>query len=503
VAQVRNNIATNLVAGVWTVVLTATITPLQVNLLGIEAYGLIGFIATLQIVFAAFDLGLSSTLTREIASDVSEGQSRSAALVRTISTVYWAVAVILGTVLMAFSGLIARRWFNPETLSTNEIQSALYLITLYLALRWPIALYQGILAGMQRMVVINTIKIGAVTLRLLGGIVVIFIWRDVQTFLFWTALTAVVEVGVYFVSAKRTCRFMSWRFGFSAAVLRPVLRFSASMMAISILSLFISQLDRVLVSKQLPLEAFGYYSLAYNAASITLLAISAVATAMMPSFASWQKAPDPEVLNARYLLANKVILFIVGGASFPLIFYGQTILSIWIGPVSASETYRAMALLAAGFWLNAVVSNAYTLSVALGRPGLTLMTSAASAIPYALLLYWLVHAYGIDGAALAWPALNIFYILTLVPLVHRALLKLPARAWLSGTIIPFGALGLGCFGIVRLVQDRILAADTILANLVALSIAVLVYCIGGYWLMGERIRTQINALIPFLRRRSV
>ena len=64
----RRNIVANLVGGIWITALTLAITPLQVRLLGIEAYGLIGFIATLQIVFTMFDFGLSSTVTREIAS---------------------------------------------------------------------------------------------------------------------------------------------------------------------------------------------------------------------------------------------------------------------------------------------------------------------------------------------------------------------------------------------------------------------------------------------------
>jgi hypothetical protein len=98
-ATVRRNIISNLASGAWIAILTLAITPLQVNILGLEAYGLLGFIATLQMMLSVFDLGLSSTITREIAADHSPGRQRSLPLLRTTATINWAFAVIIGVVL--------------------------------------------------------------------------------------------------------------------------------------------------------------------------------------------------------------------------------------------------------------------------------------------------------------------------------------------------------------------------------------------------------------------
>lgn len=493
-AKVRNNIATNLVAGVWATVLTAAITPLQVNLLGIEAYGIIGFIATLQIVFAAFDLGLSSTLTREIAADSSEGRTRAGELIGTATTIYWSCAALIGGTLALLAGTIARGWFNPVTLTTGQIENALYLIVLYLALRWPIALYTGVLAGVQRMVAINLVKIVAITLRLAGGLIVILLWRDIQAFLLWNALVALAEVAAYFEVARRAVPAVARRPGFSIPAIRSVIGFSGVMMAISLLALFISQLDRILISKMLTLEQFGYYNLAFSAASITSLAIAAVATAMLPSFASWQTNPQLDVLQSRYEHANRAILFIVGGASFALIFFGKAVLSVWIGSHAAEAAYAPMAILAGGFWLNAVISNAYTVTVALGRPGLSLRVSAASALPYAVALYLLISWYGTVGAALAWLALNLCYVAVLVPIVHRALLHVSTADWLARTILPFAALGIATFGVARLIAGQLPAADALPIQLAAAVAGGLAYAGFGYRLLGRRIQAELAAI---------
>lgn len=497
-ASVKNNIAANLIAGVWITLLTAAITPLQVNFLGIESYGLIGFIATLQIVFSAFDLGLSSTLTREIASDISEGRKRSENLIRTASVIYWLFALFVGIVLAGLTSLIAANWFNTKTMSVGELEGAIHLIILFLALRWPVALYTGILSGLQKIVVINIVKVIIVSIRLLGGILVILIWRDVESFLLWTAITALVEVITYFLVCQRHCQFALWKPRIHLGAIKAVWGFSMTMSAISVLALFISQFDRILVSKLESLNDFGYYTLAFNTAAITSLVISAVSSAMLPSFSAWQANPSLTVLQSRYLHAMNVTLFLVGGASFALIFFGKPILTLWIGHDAASGAYLPLALLAAGFWLNAAVSNSYSVAVALGKPVLPLTVSAASAIPYIAMLYFLISGFGIAGAAMAWLLLNIFYVGILIPLVHRKLLALPTAFWLIRILGLFALVGVGSFGGARLIFSKFITSESDWTNIGALAVGAMAYCAGGLFLLGREIRLELFTMFRSL-----
>src|SRR4051812_24945229 len=107
--MLKRNVLANLVASVWIAALTLLITPVQIHLLGIEAYGLIGFIATLQVIVGVLDLGLSSTITREIAGDRSPGRQASADLLRTAVVIYWGLAAAIGIVVMLAAGGLARR----------------------------------------------------------------------------------------------------------------------------------------------------------------------------------------------------------------------------------------------------------------------------------------------------------------------------------------------------------------------------------------------------------
>src|SRR4051812_47258251 len=65
--SVQRNVLANLVAGGWMGLLGLAMLPVYMHYLGVEAYGLIGFFATLQAWFLMLDLGLSPTLNREMA----------------------------------------------------------------------------------------------------------------------------------------------------------------------------------------------------------------------------------------------------------------------------------------------------------------------------------------------------------------------------------------------------------------------------------------------------
>jgi O-antigen/teichoic acid export membrane protein len=498
--SIKRNIISNLLGGLWVTGLTLVITPLQVNLLGIEAYGLIGFIATLQLVFAVFDLGLSSTLTREIATDQSANLMHSVELIRTASTVYWSFAAVVGTALACSAGFIATQWLTSSAMSAIQLEHSLYAMTVYLAARWPVSMYAGILTGLQRLDVLNAVKVCIATLRLVGGIVVLLIWHDLQVFLWWTAFSAIIEVFVHLMACRRVFPSMPLRFGLSLQVVKSVWAFSLSMSALSVLALLISQLDRLVVSKVLPLAELGNYTLAYTTAAVCSLGIAAVSSAVLPSFAAAHGRGSINALSVRYDHADRVILFVVGFLVFPMVFFGDLILRVWIGPAAAEGAAGPLALIAMGFWCSGALSNAYSLAVASGNPGLPLRLSAISALPYAAVLYWLTRHHGIEGAALAWLGLNVVYVIVLVPAVHRNVLKKSMRGWLVGMAMPFSLLGIGAFAGSKLLSSHVSAAFESAVPRVAsgapiewaaLGSAILLYAAIGYLLLGNEIRSVV------------
>ena len=476
---IRRNVFANFVGGGLLAVMTLVITPLQIRILGMEAFGIVGFIVTLQMAFTAFDFGLSNTVTREIAADSSVGKSESDALIRTAMTVYGIAAILLGGTLVVLAGPIARSWFNPETMEVVELEQSLRVIALYLAMRWPVALYVGILSGFQRMDILNVIKVAMTSVRLLGGILVLLQWRSLDAFLWWTAANAVLEVVAYDIACRRVHPGLPLRPGFSIATVRRIWRYSASLNVLSILAVLIVQADRLVISETQTLEVLGYYSLAYTTASVVVLLIGAVSSAVFPWFTEAHEAGDPGLLKDRYSNASWAMMFVVGLAAPILIFYGHFLLALWVSEQAADSAGTATALLAAGFWVGAAVSVGYNAALAQGRPRRPLVVGALSFVPYVAAIYLLVDRWGANGAALAWLLLQVSNAVLLVPFITRRVIGTELKPWLTRIVLPLLLLAGLAFGSLKLISVEWLGGG-FYANAATLSLATLIYLFVGY-----------------------
>jgi O-antigen/teichoic acid export membrane protein len=234
----------------------------------------------------------------------------------------------------------------------------------------------------------------------------------------------------------------------------------------------------------LPLEALGYYNLAYTAASTVAFVVGAIGSAALPSFAAAQGRSAPAELLERYRAADRAMLSLVGVVAFALLFHGELILGWWINPAAAAAARTSLSLLIVGFWIGAAINNVYNVAVACGVPGRHLRVNILTVVPYAAIMYLLIGLYGATGAALAWVLLNLAYAVLLVPAIHHRVLRTSTRRWLLGTVLPFIVLGVASFGVPALIAEAVFAGRTGQAG--ALCVSVLVYSLAAFFLFMAR-----------------
>ena len=124
--RLRYNIAANYAGAGWNALMSFIFVPWYIKYLGIEAYGIIGFFASVQAVLYLLDMGLSTTFSREVAvlSAKSDGVSTIRDLTRTFATVYWGIAALAGLFFAGLAPVFTNYWLNAETLDTKLIANA-------------------------------------------------------------------------------------------------------------------------------------------------------------------------------------------------------------------------------------------------------------------------------------------------------------------------------------------------------------------------------------------
>jgi O-antigen/teichoic acid export membrane protein len=448
-ANVRRNIIANFAAKAWSALMTLAFLPLYVQFLGIEAYGLIGVYVSLVALLAVLDLGLSTTITRELArlSAVPDTQQEARDLTRTFELVYWAVGVLIGCAVAALAPVIARHWLNVESLRVETVEQSATIMGLALALQWPLSLYNGGLMGLQRQVLMNVVRAGAATLQ--GGGAVLILWLVSPTILAyfsWQIIVGALQTTVIAVCLWKSLPEAGHRAAFRKRLLVSNWRFAGGMTALAVLVAVLTQSDKFILSKVLSLETFGYYSLATAIATALSYIANPIYSALFPRFSQAIGRGDEAEISRVYHKGCQLMTATVVPVAIVLALFSEELLTVWLGDaVTVGKTHLLASLLVAGAMLNSMVILPYALQLAHGWTRLVLGVNALSVVIFVPLLVVLIDALGATGAALAWVVLNLAYVLVVVPLMHRRILRQDIRQWYVTDVgIPLLiALGLG------------------------------------------------------------
>ncbi|MBN1877085.1 MAG: oligosaccharide flippase family protein [Anaerolineae bacterium] len=431
--RLRHNILANYAGNTLGALLAIVLVPLYIRFMGIEAYGLVGVFSTLGATFVLLDMGLSQTLNRELArlSAVPDTAKEMRDLARTLEVVYWVVALLIGIIVFALAPLIAEDWVQAESLPTSTVRQAVTLMGLIMTVQWPISLYSGGLRGMQQQVTLNMINVGTAAVRGIGAILILrFISPTIQAFFIWQAFTSTVQTLALAVALWRGLPSALSSARFDLDLLKSIWRFAAGMSGISVLSLILTQLDKVILSKVLPLEMFGYYTLASTVASNLLIVAYPVNYAVFPRFSQLVSQGDEESLKKLYHLSCQLSSVLVLPAAIVLSLFAPEILLLWTGdPATAANTAPLVGLLTIGTALNGLMGLPYLLQLAYGWTKLTLYTNGIAILFMVPLMLGLTSRYGAWGGAAVWVILNSGYVLIELPLMHRRLLRGEQWRW--------------------------------------------------------------------------
>jgi len=467
----KRNLIANLAGTAWTAILTLALVPVYLRLLGVEAYGLIGFFATLQSVLWILDLGLSTSLNREIAflSGREENGREMRDLVKTIASLYWVLATILVLGVLVAAPYIAQYWVHPKNLSVESVTAAIRIMGLVIGLQFPFAIYSGGLMGLQRQVVLNTVIILTVTVRALAT-VGLLIWVSATVEVFFIAQLAgwVLQTLAARWALLHFLPGPYFRPSFRGAAIERISSFALGMTLISILAAILTQIDKVVLSQTLDLPAFGYYTIASTlAAGLTALA-NPFFTAVFPRFTQLLASGDDASLRNLYHQSSQLLSALILPTATFMAFFSREILSLWTSNEQvASRSSVLLSFLAVGFAANALVHIPYALQLAHKWTSLSVYLNSSALLVVIPTIFWASRKYGALGTAAVWIALNLTYLLVGVGLMHRRLLRgEKARWYLQDIGIPLSV------SLIVAIAARMLLTRTQSAGLISMGVVV-------------------------------
>jgi O-antigen/teichoic acid export membrane protein len=478
---VRNLIA-NFAGSLWTAVMSLAVLPACLRLMGVEAYGLVGIFATLVAMLVPFEAGLGTALNRHLAGAITRTDGETnAQIVRTLEIVNWTIGGVCGILVALLAPLIAHHWVKPAALSPDTVQTVILIMGLVIAVQWPQSLYSGGLSGLQQQVSLNIINAAMGTLRSVGSVLVLmFVSRTVVAYFVWQIVVSAIQTGTTAVVLWRHIGERPQRPYFRRHIVVGLRRFLFGMSGMSAVLLLVTQLDKAVLSRMLPLAMFGYYNLAGSVASNLLRLVVPVHQAFFPQMAGALTREDGVRQAALYHRMAQIIIVLTAPLALLVVAFSREALYVWTGdPVTAARTAPILMLLMFGTLVNSLMYPSYTAQIAAGWTRLLFTSSVCSALVLAPALVILAARYGAVGAATVWPVLNVGLIAAVIPLMHRRLLHAEAARWLRADVIIPASAALAVVGGARLLLPEGLGRPALFAYLaiagcVAFAVTVLV-----------------------------
>lgn len=429
--SLKKNVIANYLGQGWRALMGLAFIPLYIKYLGIEAYGLIGIFAILQAWLGLLDMGMKPALGREMARFIGGAHNAQSVrdLLRSIEVIGIAIAGAVALSIWAASGWLAANWVVAKNLPVDVIAGAFALMGAVTALSFIESIYVSSIVGLQRQVLQNVVSSIMATARGLGAVgMLAWVSASIDAFFIWQGLISLTSVVVFAGVVYRILPRSRQPARFSRSALIGIWHFAAGMMAITLLTLLLTQVDKILLSRLVTLEGFGYYALAGTVANALYMLIGPITTAFYPRFIELVTRGDEVALRSVYHQGAQLVTVLMGAAAIVLMVFGDRVLLVWTAdPALTQHVSPLLTVLALGTLLNGLMWIPYQTQLAHGWTTLTIKVNIVAVAVLVPGILWAVPKYGAAGAAWMWVTLNTGYLIFGIYFMHRRLL--PTEKW--------------------------------------------------------------------------
>jgi len=441
--SVKFNAIANYFGQGYTIAVMIICTPLYLQYLGAESYGLVGFFMIMQNWLNLLDMGLSATLCRQVSFARGQifGFKQFNNLLRSFEIIFIALAIIIALAVYFKSNWLAYKWIKAVLLNPESISYCISIMGIIIGLRFFSTLYRGGIIGFEDQIWLNKAVVAITSLKYIGAFLILaYISNDIELFFEYQLVIAVLEVGIlgsrfYYdlppsIISKKWFK-IDWRF------FHEMLPFSMSITYTSAIQIIVSQFDKLLLSGLLSLKIFGYFSI------ITIIS-GGVISLSIPIFIAFQ--PRITMLAAResidemislYIDMTQIVTWVVFSTAMLIVVYPQEILYSLTGDnrtyIWGGEVLQWYVLGSSAYVMG---SCQYYLQNAFGKLRLYVIGMTLSLMVQAPLIYFVTTKYGAIGASQLWFVFSLIWFFGFTLVVHSKFIPRFHFKWLFKDMLP-------------------------------------------------------------------
>lgn len=450
--------------------------PLLIGRLGIERFGILTLAWMVVGYFSLFDFGLGRALTALVAEKLGAGRQED------IPRLVWSALIMMGVLGLIGASVLAvlTPWLTSKVLRIPiDMQSETAGAFLLLAATVPVVVtataLQGVLEAYQRFDLVAAVGLPMGLWTFVGPVSATLLSDNLVLIVLSLVLGRAVAWVAYAVLCLRTVPWLGKPvFRGSAGIVKSLLSYGKWMTVTNLVSPLMVRLDRVVIGATITMSAVAYYATPYGIVTRLLLIPDSIVGVLFPALSS-VVACDRDRAARLCERGTSYIFLLIFPVALTLTTFAQDGLTVWLGEEFAHQSAPVLRWLAVGVWINSLAHVPFVLIQADGRPDLTAKLHLVELPLYLVLLWWLLGAWGIEGAAIAW--------------VVRVAADTGALYWIALRRLPqiARAVRRGIGGVVGAILALVLC---LLAEGILLRLIVLVSCLFGFYALAWHVVLQ-------------
>lgn len=413
--------------------------PFFLEYLGAEAYGLVGFFTVLMSWMVLLDMGLSTTLARETAKlkDKLNGLFELKKMTLSIELSFMIISLFIFSAIFFGSAWISTHWLDVKELSYETVENTIEIMAFMIVLRWFVGLYQGTIIGFEHHIWLNIYKVIFTTLKFFGAfLLIVYVSNDIVHFFYFQLIVAIFELIVIKFKVDSYMQ-VSQKVSPSFITLKQIAPFALNIAYTSSIWVFITQLDKLMLSHYLPLNEYGFFTLVILLSGAILQIFQPVGQAILPRMTSLLSSGKEKEMIALYHKSTQIVSVIVLSVSGIVAVFAYELLYALTGNIEASQ-WAAPILFwyALGNGAVALLSFQYYMQYAHGNLKYHVKGNTYFGFVQIIVVALAVHFYGALGAGIAWFGLQTFFLLWWPGFIHSKFAPGIHKDWIFKDMLP-------------------------------------------------------------------
>jgi O-antigen/teichoic acid export membrane protein len=402
--SIAGNIARNTTLGIITYVLELGITfvvgIILARSLGTEQYGVYAYVMWfLNLTLIITNLGLGEMNRRFIPEAMGRQRTREPSGFIQIMLVFRiAAALVVSSVILITPGY----WARLSGDANNQMLFILIGLTIL-----PNALqfaFIGIFQGFQKFEYVLYISLAMFPLRLILVIILMYLGFGVKEIVILNIATLLIGVisGVFLLRRLVPLKSLLYTSLLPKDTKKQALRYSFAIAGTLILGYLVNnQAEVFFIGLFCPVEAVGFYNLAYRLGSMSITIIPlAFGIAILPSIAEQFGKGENDKIKSIYLTSARYFMIVALPLAAGVIALAEAIIILLYG-VDYTPAVILLQVLTLPLAIFGITYAADSVIRGINHPGFILITMAIFAVIKVGLSLWLIPRYGVLGAAIA------------------------------------------------------------------------------------------------------